>query len=252
MPSFLKPGIIDILDILLVSWLLYRLFLMIQGTRAAHMALGLVLLVVGSLLAQVLNLRGVSLIISSVRVAWVVAVAIIFQPELRRALAQLGQNPLVRRVLRVRVPQAADEIADAATLLSSRGYGGLIVIERNMGLKTYMSTGKPINAEITAELIVTIFTPGSPLHDGAVIVRGNQVVAASCILPLSTPVSGRRAMGMRHLASVGITEETDAVAVVVSEETRRMSLAVNGRLERGLEQTRIRGRLRELLSRQYE
>lgn len=250
MPSFLKPGIIDILDILLVSWLVYRFLLLIQGTRAAHMALGLLLLLVGSVVAQVLNLRGVSLIISSVRVAWVVAIAIIFQPELRRALAQLGQNPLIRRVLRVRSPQAADEIADAAAMLSAKGHGGLIVIERNLGLKTYVTTGKPINAETTAELIVTIFTPGSPLHDGAVIVRGSQVVAASCILPLSSPVGGRHAMGMRHLAAVGITEETDAVAVVVSEETRRVSLAVNGRLERGLEPSRVRGRLRELLSRQ--
>lgn len=249
MPTFLRPGILDVVDVLLVSWLLYRFLLLIQGTRAAHIVLGLVLLMVGSVIAQVLNLKGMSWIISSVRVAWVVAVAVLFQPELRRGLAQLGQNPIVRRLLRVENPQVADEIAEAASVLSSKGFGALIVIERNMGLRTYITTGKPVNAEVTAELIVTIFTPGSPLHDGAVIVRGNQLVAAGCVLPLSSPASHRRAMGMRHLAAVGVSEETDALAVTVSEETRRVSLAVNGRLEKGLEPDRLRARLSELLSR---
>ncbi len=249
MPHFLRPGLLDLVDILLVSWLLYRFLLLIQGTRAAHMVVGLILLLLGSVVAQVLNLRGMSWIISSVRIAWVVAVAVIFQPELRRGLAQLGQNPIIRRVLRVENPQAADEIAEAASLLASKGHGALIVVERTMGLKTYESTGKPINAEVTAELIATIFTPGSPLHDGALIVRGNQIVAASCILPLSTTASGRRPLGLRHLAAVGVSEETDAVAVTVSEETRKISLAVNGRLEKGLEPDRVRARLRELLRR---
>jgi len=249
MPTFLNPGIIDVLDVALVSWLLYHFLMLIRGTRAVHMVLGLLLLMIGSVVAQVLNLRGMSWIIESVRVAWVVAVAIIFQPELRRGLAQLGQNPIVRRILRGQNPQAADEITEAAASLSSKGFGALIVIERNMGLKTYMTTGKPINAEVTAELIATIFTPGSPLHDGAVIVRGNQLIAASCILPLSSPVTDRRSMGMRHLAAVGVSEETDAIAVTVSEETHRISLAINGRLEKGLDPDRLRARLRELLSR---
>jgi diadenylate cyclase len=247
MADFLKPDILDVLDILLVSFLIYRLLLLIQGTRAARMVLGLTLILVGSVIAQWLNLRGTNWIIGSVKVAWVVAVAIIFQPEIRRALTQLGHNPLIRRILKVEHPQALDEVAEGAALLSARGEGGLIVLERNTGLKTYASTGKPINAKATAELITTIFTPGSPLHDGAVIVRGDEVVAASCILPLTSTVGKRRTMGMRHMAALGISEETDAVAVVVSEETHRVSLAVNGMMEKGLEHERLRTRLKQLM-----
>lgn len=246
MPSFLRPGILDVVDILVVAWLLYRFLLLIQGTRAAYMVVGLLLLMVGSVFAQLLNLRGLSWMISSVRVAWVVAVAVIFQPELRRGLAQLGQNPVVRRLLRTETPHATDEIVEAASILAGKGYGALIVVERNVGLKTYMATGRPINAEVTAELLVTVFTPGSPLHDGAVMIQGNQLLAAACILPLSGAISPRGSMGMRHLAAVSITEETDAVAVVVSEESRKISLAVNGKLERGLDPEALRARLRQL------
>ncbi len=247
MTSFLTPGVLDLLDILLVSLLIYRLLLMIQGTRAARMVLGLTLIMVGSVVAQWLNLRGLTWIIDSVKVAWVVAVAIIFQPEIRRALTQLGHNRLIRRILKVEHPRAIDQVTEAASLLASRGEGALIVLERNTGLKTYAATGKLINSDITAELLATIFTPGSPLHDGAAIIRGNQVIAASCILPLTSGIRKRRSMGMRHMAALGIAEETDAVAVVVSEETHRISLAVDGKMETGLKRDKLRYRLKELM-----
>lgn len=246
MPTFLKPGILDIVDIMLVAWLVYRLLLLIRGTRAARMVLGITVLLLISMAAQILNLKGLSWIIDGVRVAWVLIVAIIFQPEIRRALTQLGQNPVIRNLLRVEYPKAIDEVTEAASLLSARGEGALIVLERNTGLKTWESTGTPVSAEVTAQLLATLFTPGSPLHDGAVILRGERIAAASCILPLAVRLQKTKTMGTRHLAALGISEETDAVAVVVSEETHQISLAVDGTLYRDLKRDALRTKLLEL------
>ena len=205
MPTFLKPGILDFIDIMLVAWLVYRLLLLIRGTRAARMVLGITVLLLFSMAAQILNLKGMSWIIDGVRVAWVLIVAIIFQPEIRRALTQLGQNPVIRNFLKVEYPKAIDEVAEAASLLSARGEGALIVLERNTGLKTWESTGTTVSAEVTAQLLATIFTPGSPLHDGAVLIRGDRIAAASCILPLAVRPNKRKSLGTRHLAALGIS-----------------------------------------------
>ncbi len=246
MPSFMRPGILDVFDILVVSWLIYRLLLLIRGTRAARMVLGITVLLLFSMIAQWINLRGLSWIMSGVRVAWVLVVAIIFQPEIRRALTQLGQNPLIRTLFRVEQSHALDEVAEAASLLSARGEGGLLVLERNTGLKTWEASGTSLSAEVSAELLATIFTPGSPLHDGAVIIRGNRIAAASCILPLATRAKGRRPLGTRHLAALGISEETDAAVIVISEETHKISIAVNGKLKRNLTRETLRASLANL------
>jgi diadenylate cyclase len=176
----------------------------------------------------------------------VIAIVVVFQPELRRALAKLGQSPLLRGFLREENLNTVDEVVGAAQRLSQMKLGGLIVLERVVGLKSYVESGKIINAAVSSDLITTIFTVPSPLHDGAVIIRGSIMVAARCALPLTQNPRYRRVLGMRHQAAVGITEETDAVVVVVSEETGAISVANQGRLLRKLDAKTLRETLMDL------
>jgi diadenylate cyclase len=236
-----------LIDVLIVAFLFYRLLILVRGTRAIQMFLGLVALVILSVIAEWLRLSALNWLLASLRTVWVIAFIIIFQPELRKALTQIGQSRLFNRFVTVEEFGYLSEIQNGVERASRKGLGALIVIERNVGLKNYIETGTPIEATVSAELLETIFTPPSPLHDGAVVLSGNQILAAGCILPLSENPALERRLGTRHRAAVGLTEETDAIVIVVSEETRQISIAENAQLTRNLQIGELKSRLSALL-----
>lgn len=241
----------DAIDILLVSAILYRVFLLLRGTRAVQMLLGLLLLAGISLAAHRLELFTLSWILENFWSAWVLVLIILFQPELRRALTQLGHSRLFRGVLGASLEERShvvEDVVKAAESLAAKRIGALIVIERTTGLRHYAELGVPLDAVISADLLNSLFLPYSPLHDGAAFIQGDRIVAAGCFLPLSRNVDLSRKLGTRHRAALGITEETDAVAVVASEETGRISLALAGRLEIPPDREALRRRLSELLA----
>ncbi len=231
------------LDIFLVASIFYYLFRMIRGTRAAQMFVGLVLIILASFGASWLELRALNYIADSLRAVWIVVFVILFQPELRSALMSLGKGRLFSAFTRGEESSTLGELVRATETLAEKHRGGLIVIEREVGLKNYVETGTPIGARVTHELITTIFTPPSPLHDGAIIIAGNRLVAAGAILPLSQNPRLVYALGTRHRAALGVSEETDAVVVVVSEETGAISIAERGRLLRNLDPGTLRSTL---------
>lgn len=232
----------SLIDIAIVSGLLYWLLSLISGTSAATLVRGiLVLLTVGFVLSNVFNLIMLGWLLRNAIPAMLVAVPILFAPELRRALEQLGRagwwlprSPVVSPTTRV-----ADTVAVAAQRLAERRWGALIVIERGTPLGEYAQTGTPIDGVVSADLLLNIFYPNTPLHDGAVIVRGDRVVAAGVVLPLAQSVSMEH-VGTRHRAAIGITERSDAIALVVSEETGRISIANAGRMVRNLTEAHLR------------
>jgi diadenylate cyclase len=238
---------IDFLDILIVAFLFYRLFMLIKGTRAIQMFIGLFLLIIVSFIAQWLNLNALNWILSSLKTVWVIAFVILFQPELRKALTQLGQNRIIGMFLKVESTGTVSETVKACQMLVQKGLGAIIVVERDVGLKNYIETGTRLDAKVTSELLVTIFTPPGPLHDGAVIVEKDRVIAAGCILPLSQNPRIGRALGTRHRAGLGLSEETDAIVVIVSEETGSISLAREGKLKRKLDLNALRNELVAIL-----
>jgi diadenylate cyclase len=237
--------IVDAIDVLIVTFLLYRVFSLMRGTRAVHMFFGLMVLFMLSVVAQWMNLLAVNWLISSLRTVWVIAFVIIFQPELRRALAMLGQNRLLSRFVRVRPGGVIPEIVKCVQELADKKIGALIVLEKDMGLKNYVETGTPVDARVTAELLGTIFTPPGPLHDGAVVIQNDRVVAAGCILPLSQDERLAKSLGTRHRAALGLSEETDALVIVVSEETGAIALADNAKLRRKIDLPTLRNQLFE-------
>lgn len=241
----------DAIDILLVSAILYRIFLMFRDTRAVPMLMGLLLLAAVSLVAHRLELFSLSWIVENFWAFWVLALVILFQPEIRRALTHLGQSWLVRGFLGPSLEERSHVVGDvvkAAESLAARRIGALIVIERTDGLRHYAELGVPLDALISPDLLGSLFLPYSPLHDGAAFIQGDRVVAAGCFLPLSRGVELGRKVGSRHRAALGISEETDAVALVVSEETGRISLAVGGHLETPPDRDALLRRLAELLA----
>lgn len=238
--------LLEILDVALVTFLFYRVFLLIRGTRAAQMFFGLALLMITSIAADIFGLDALNWIVSNLKTVWVIAFVILFQPELRRALAALGQNRLFRNFVRSTEGGPIGEIVQAANRLAEQGTGALIVMEREAELRSVEETGTRIESRVTTEIIETIFTPPTPLHDGAVLIRGNQLIAAGCILPLTTNPHLSATLGTRHRAALGVTEETDAVVVVVSEETRSVSLAMDGRLRLNIDPASLRSELASL------
>ena len=243
MSSFHFNLTIDILDIIIVAFLFYRLFLLVKGTRAIQMFIGLFLLIILSFVVQWLNLNALNWILSSLKTVWVIAFVILFQPELRRALTQLGQNRIIGYFIKVEESGTVSEIVKACHQLIQKKIGAIIVLEQDVGIRNYIETGTPIDAKVTSELLVTIFTPPSPLHDGAVIIEKNRVVAAGCILPLSQNPRLAKSLGTRHLAGLGLSEESDAVVIIVSEETASISLATHGKLKRKLDINTLRNDL---------
>jgi diadenylate cyclase len=238
---------LDLLDIIIVAFIFYKLFMLVKGTKAVQMFIGLFLLVIISFFARWLNLNALNWILNSLKTVWVIAFVILFQPELRRALSKLGQNRLLGMFLKVEEPGTVIDIVRGCHQLVQKGLGAIIVIEREVGLKNYIETGTAIDARVSPELLVTIFTPSSPLHDGAVFIEENRVVAAGGILPLSHNPRIGKSLGTRHRAGLGLSEETDALVIIISEETRMISLAIDGKLKRNLDINSLRNDLIEII-----
>ncbi len=235
--------VLDLLDIFLVAVLFYRLLILVKGTRSAQMYVGLLVLVVVGVVARELDLIAVKWITDSLKTVWLIAFVILFQPELRHALAQFGRTRYVRSFLRSGTYGVLGEVVRGVETLAERHQGALIVIERNVGLRNFVETGTRIDAKISAELLVTLFSPGSPLHDGALILREDTVVAAGCILPLSANPLLAGTLGTRHRAALGLSEEADAAVVVVSEQSGAISVAYRGTLRQRLDEGALRSEL---------
>jgi len=253
--AFLLPAWLDrlpdltaaaVLDLLILAIVIYQIVLMIQGTRATQIVVGIALLAGAYYVARWARLQTVEWLLSNLFPYLIFALIVLFQNEIRRGLARMGRNPFRTRFSTLKAQQAFEDIVMAANLFSAQQIGALIVVERETGLRTYAESGIPLNAQLSYDLLVAIFQPRAPLHDGAVILRGDKIVAAACFLPLSiNPIWGTQ-LGTRHRAAVGITEETDAVAIVVSEETGTVSLAVSGSIEVDITLDRLTERLGEI------
>ncbi len=238
----------DVVDIAIVSVLIYEFLKLIRGTRAVQMAVGTLLLVVLFYVSQVAPLQTVNWLIRNLLVYVVFAAIVVFQSDIRRALAHFGRAPFFRYFTRPEVGnETIEEIVVAATVLSAHRTGAIVAIEREIGLRNYVESGIPLDASLTYDLLLAIFQPNSPLHDGAVIVQEGRIAAAACFLPLTVNPRLSRDLGSRHRAAIGLTEECDAVAIVVSEETGQISLALDGQIERNLDADRLRARLESLL-----
>jgi diadenylate cyclase len=238
----------DVVDIALVSVLIYELLLLIRGTRAVQMALSGGFLIGLFFVSRWFDLETVNWVIRNLATYVGFALIVLFQADIRRALAHFGRAPFFRYFERVTsADETIEDLVVAATSLAVRRIGAIIVIERQIGLRNYIEGGIPLDAIVSYDLLATIFQPGSPLHDGAAIIQGDRVAAAACFLPLSINPRVSRELGTRHRAALGITEENDAVAIVVSEESGAISLAIAGGLERDLSPEQLRYRLRALL-----
>lgn len=236
-----------VLDILLVSALVYQLLRLIRRTRAAQMLVGLAVLAATGYLAHRWQFPMANWLVNHVLPYAGIALVVLFQAEIRRGLARLGRRLTTAGRSQPQGQESYEDIVLAADLFAQNRTGALMVIERESGLRTFAESGVPLDARLSYDLLATIFGPGAPLHDGAVIVRHDRIVAAACFLPLSmNPVLSRQ-MGTRHRAGIGITEESDAVAVIVSEENGSIAVAVGGKIERDLSVEDLRQRLSELL-----
>lgn len=247
--DILSIGVVDVIEVTLVAYLLYRLYQLMRGTIAVQIFFGIVALVLVQILVVWLDMTMLSAIFSKVGEVFVLAVIILFQPEIRRLLLRLGQNPLVRRLVSSPAQEELiDEVVDAVKEMSEQRIGALIVFQRSTGLRSYVETGADIGAQVTSDLLVTIFYAQNPLHDGAAIIQNRRLEAARCILPVSTSMNLSPQMGLRHRAAVGLTEQTDAFVVVVSEESGGISVSEEGNLDSGLSPHQFRDRLRRALS----
>src|SRR5437763_3881888 len=238
-----------LLDIVIVAAIIYRLLVFIKGTRAVQMALGLALIVVFFYFSRWIRLETVSWMLTNILPYFVFAIIVIFQHEIRRALAQFGQAPLFTGFSSINRNEFYDDLMLAVTTLANNQTGALIVVERDIGLKTYIESGISIDAALSYDLLVTIFNPSVPLPAGAVIVQNGRIAAAACFLPLTVKPRLSKELGTRHRAAIGVTEETDAVAIIVSEETGAISFAHDGEMERYLEADALRIRLRNAFER---
>jgi len=249
--AVLKFNLSSVLDILLVAFIMYKIMLMIKGTRAVQLLKGVAVLVLITAVASFFNLYTINWLLGKAMTALVVALPVVFQPELRRALEKLGRGKLLGHNVLVQKEidetKVIAEITRSATVLSKNKMGALIVIERETGLEEYIDTGVKIDGIVSAEFLINIFVQKTPLHDGAVIIRRDRVAAAACFLPLSENPHLPSGLGTRHRAGIGITEHSDAVAVIVSEETGAVSIAVEGVLNRYLDEAGLQKRLTELL-----
>ena len=245
--GFIRFGVIDIIDVTVVAFVFYKLLSLMKGTRSAQIAIGLVLVFFCSLLAFWFQLDAVMWMFTNLATVGFIVLVIVFQPELRSALARIGHSRIVRVFFNIEGHRKIDEIIKATTRLAELKYGGLIVLERNVGLKNIIETGEPLESQLSAELLITLFTPYTPLHDGAVIIRADSVAAAACTLPMTKQPRYMQLYGMRHKAGIGVTEESDAVAIIVSEETGGISLASAGMLYRNIEKFALKDQLLKLM-----
>lgn len=236
-----------VLEILILWFIYYVVLLFIRGSRAVQLLKGLIIIALLLVITQLLGLTTISWIITKIFPISVLAFLIIFQPELRRGLARLGQFGAMLKEEKI-----IDEIVKSASILSKKKIGALIAIEREIGLRPYIESGIILDSKVTSELINTIFMPNTPLHDGGVIIQGGTIVAAGCLFPLSQDQKLSRTMGTRHRAAIGLTEETDSVVVVVSEETGAISISIAGKLTRDLDREILSKILNNLLNPQKQ
>lgn len=237
----------DVVDILIIAYLIYSLLLMIRGTRTAQMLIGLFVIGGGYYVAERFQLYILSWVIRNLLGYLFLTILVIFHPEIRRMLAQVGQNTFFRHFSGIEKSQIIDEIVRSTEWLSSRRIGALMVVERGIGLKPFVNSGVTLDAEVSKELLSSIFISGAPLHDGAAIIKDNRLVSAACFLPLTLASNISKELGTRHRAAIGITEETDAVVVIVSEETGSVSIAVGGEITRHLASAELKQALKNLL-----
>ena len=240
--------IFDFIDILITAFIIYRILLLIKGTRAAQMAFGILFIVVFFYISKEFHLKIIQWFLSNFMTYVVFAIIVLYQNEIRKILANIGTRGFIDPLTSSGSMSKIDEIVLAATTLSSKKIGALMVIERKIGLKSFMENGIILDAKLSYDLLVTIFYPETPLHDGAVIIQGDKIAAAACFLPLTLDPYLSKEFGTRHRAAIGITEDTDAIAVVVSEETGAISIVIDGHMERKLDGERLKEVLSKELS----
>lgn len=236
----------DVVDILIVGFVVYRVVLLLRGTRAVPMLMGLIVLAAVYQGAKFFELYTVNWSLDAIGNVILILIVVIFQHDIRRVLTQVGTGPFFSRMQGLAQGQAIEEITRAAVMLAGRRIGGLIVLAREVGLNEYIEGGTRLDAIVTKEMIVSVFLPASPLHDGALVVQHGRVVAAGCFLPLTTNPNVSKTLGTRHRAAIGLTEETDAVVVVISEEEGKISLVREGRITRDLDAGILRSTLQQL------
>ncbi|MHB8108501.1 MAG: diadenylate cyclase CdaA [Syntrophorhabdaceae bacterium] len=238
----------DIVDVIIVAFIIFRVFILIKGTRAIQLLLGLVIVMFVFALAKRLELFTLSWIFNSFIGSIVFVVIVIFQDDLRRLLLALGRSPFFRKISYVKETLFLDELTNACLVMKKRSMGALVVVEREVGLEEFMEAGVRFDAEVNAELVVSIFQFASPLHDGALIIREGRIVSAGCVLPLTTADEIDKSLGTRHRAAIGITEVTDAVAIIVSEEKGIISYAQHGQIHLNISADELRKVLKDVLS----
>ncbi len=242
--GFLTVTFLDIIDILLVTLIFYKLYTVIRGTVAAQIFYGLIIVLVLSFFAQAANFKALGWLLKLISDIWVIAFIILFQPEIRRFLVLLGRTPIIRLFIKDDESDIAHIISETAFELSQHQHGALIVVVKSVGIRGVTETGEMIGSRVSKNLLRSIFFPNSPLHDGAVIIKGDVIEAARCTLPLSAETSKEgRPLGMRHRAGIGISEQADVISVIVSEETGSISIAENGHLKSGLSRDQLRNYL---------
>lgn len=243
--------LLDIADMLLVALVLYKLYNMIKETRAVSLLKGLIVLLIATLVSKWLGLNVINWLLQKTMTVVLVALPVVFQPELRRALEHLGRGKFLHRPKLLNEEEAESlvvELSRAVAVLSKNKIGALLVLERETGLNDYIETGIKVDGLVSSEFLINIFIPNTPMHDGAVVIRGNRVMAAGCLLPLSDDRSLNKELGTRHRAAIGVTEQTDAVVIVVSEETGIISVARGGYLSRYFDADSLKENLSSLFT----
>ena len=236
--------ITDIIDILIIAYLTYKLYELMKETRAEQLVKGIFIIFIALRISEILNLRTFHWILSNTMTVGLMAIIVVFQPELRRILEQLGRTNIISRTNSIsKESDTINEVVQASLSLSRQKIGALIVFERKTGINEIIQTGTNLNADVSRELLINIFIPNTPLHDGAVVIRRNYIKAAACFLPLTENKNLNKELGTRHRAALGITEKSDSLSLVVSEETGNISIAINGKLYRDLNEERLRNML---------
>lgn len=244
-------SLLDIVDMVLVAFVLYKLYVMIKDTRALALLKGLIVMLIATVISKWLGLNVIYWLLQKTMTVVLVALPVVFQPELRRALEQLGRGTLFKNSVFLNEEEQEnllEELAKTVAVLAKNKIGALIVLEREIGLSDYIETGIKVDGLVSNEFLINIFIPNTPLHDGAVILRGNRIMAAGCLLPLTEDRSLKKELGTRHRAAIGLAEQSDAAVIVVSEETGIISLARSGRLVRDLDAEALKGKLRPLFA----
>ncbi|MEK7783679.1 MAG: diadenylate cyclase CdaA [Candidatus Binatota bacterium] len=236
----------DALDIGIIAFVVYRLIHMIRGTRAMQMIIGLVVVLLAYVSSQMLGLFTLNWMLDNFLGSIILVIIVIFQSDIRRALTQVGAAPLFGGADRIERGQLLEEITKAVVALAGNRIGGLIVLDRDVGLNEYIEVGTRLDARVSKELIESVFIPHSPMHDGALVIQKGRAAAARCFLPLSVDPNLSKALGTRHRAAIGLTEETDAVAIVISEEQGKISLVVGGKVTQDLDGPQLRNSLQQL------